>query len=157
MKKAADLEFMNKVLENYKNLLMKIQKECGIIENETNYVKGIVAKGSASDSHLIRGVVNTIRERNNSKAGVEKDLMNLVCNYDVASDKLVEMLDRERNSKIIMERRIDSLESDLSNMNLSIKKEAPVVVANNPYEMPELTETERSEADSDKQDAFMKQ
>ena len=104
MKKNADLEFMNKVLENYKNLLMKVQKECGVIENETNYVKDIVAKGNTNDGHLIREVITTVKDRNNSKASVEKEMMNLVYNYDTASDKLVEMLDRERNSKGIKEK-----------------------------------------------------
>merc|ERR1712146_630109 len=86
-----------------------------------------------------------------------KDLMNLINNYDVASDKLVEMLDRERNSKIIMERKISSLESELSGMNFYKQQEPIVNIQNNPYEMPELTETNPSDADSDNQNAFMKQ
>ena len=130
-KKKADLLFMDKVLENYKNLLMKIQKECGVIEEETNYVRGIITKGNVNDAQLIREMISTIRERNRNKSNLEKNLMQLIFDYDIASDKLVGMLDRERESKGEMERKINSLEDELAQVNFRVKQTPNVVNQDN--------------------------
>jgi len=66
-KKNADLDFMVRILENYKNLLIKIENECCDIESQTMNIQTLISKEGSNDNELVSVLCRTLKNRSNTR------------------------------------------------------------------------------------------
>lgn len=125
MKKTSDLEFMNKILESYQSLGLKIRTENNILENEVSGVKNLLEKGNVSDKQLITTLISNLTSRQEKKTQLSNELMVLVEGFSGLNNTSVGLMNQEKDSKKDLEKRIKDLEGELVSKTFETEKQQP--------------------------------
>ena len=120
--KNSDLQFMNKMLDNYKNLLIRIQKECSSIGNETTALKNMLHNDNVSDNQLVNNLVHTLRERQSAKSSLMQELVKICTNLGAKNENSSNLLQQEQNENFVLEKKIKVLEDELAQANFNTQQ-----------------------------------
>ena len=125
MKKNTDLEFMNKILESYQNLLLKVRSENIILENEASGLRNLLEKGNVSDRQLVMNLIGNLTSRQEKKTQLSNDLMGIVERYEGVNGKSAQLLGQEKEARRGLEKRIQGLEEELVKKSFEQSNQAP--------------------------------
>ena len=116
---------MNKILESYQNLLLKVRSENIILENEASGLRNLLEKGNVSDRQLVMNLIGNLTSRQEKKTQLSNDLMGIVERYEGVNGKSAQLLGQEKEARRGLEKRIQGLEEELVKKSFEQSNQAP--------------------------------